>query len=359
MSLFKKKVPRRQIRKKVVHDLDDTDNDESNSNQPTTNDKPSVKISTTTPSTVPKSLLSFNDEELGDGTEFKVKKLSHSKRTSKKLEKQKRKQETQKQLMEEADDSSDSEQESALSSISHRISAGVIPDSSLIHAARKQRELARKMGTQSSAIGGDVISLESKERSGRAKGKSRLVREDEYDKSDESEGEERGKFGHRTEVSRQMQVLTAMEEAGSGSDEERFVEEQINKAVKGCVVTDTLPNQTSLRQIEIENAPVISKPVVNIPEVLVPITLETLKSSLSQQLSELRSLHRKNETRLEELEGDLVTADQEVGGLEQHIGGMSLEYQFYQEKRGYLRDLLSCLAEKVSVSFSTRHIKTV
>ncbi len=351
MSLFsKKKAPRRQIRKKVVHDLDDED--ESNPpNQSTTNEETSIQFATATPSSVPKSLLSFDDEDLGDGTEFKLKKSSHAKRAAKKLEQQKRKQEIQ-QVTQKAEDSSDSEQESALSSISHRISTGVIPDSSLIHAARKQRELARKMGTQSSAVGGDVMSLESTSREGgeRAKGKSRLVREDEYDKSDESDGEERGKFGRRTEVSRQMQVLAAMEEAGSGSDEERFVEEQINKAVKGCVVTDTQPNQKShiLKQIESEHAPVTSKPVVNIPEILIPITMETLKSSLSQQLSELCSLHRKNENRLEELEGDLVTADQEVGELEQHIGGMSLEYQFYQETHGYLRDLLSCLSEKVS-----------
>lgn len=348
MSLFsKKRAPRRQIRKKVVHDLDD---DSESNPQPTTSEETSVRVATVTPSSVPKALLSFDDGDLGDGTEFKVKKSNHAKRAAKKLEKQKL---IQQQVPVQAPEgSSDSEQESALSSISHRISAGVIPDSSLIHAARKQRELARKMGTHSSATGGDVISLESTSREGsgggRAKGKSRLVREDEYDKSDESEGEERGKFGRRAEVSKQMQVLAAMEEAGSGSDEERFVEEQINKAVKGCVVSDAQPNQ-SLRQIENENPPVTTKPIVSIPEVLVPITMETLKSSLSQQLAELHSLHRRNESRLEELEGDLVTADQENEELEQHIGGMSLEYQFYQETHGYIRDLLSCLSEKVSV----------
>ncbi len=251
----------------------------------------------------------------------------------------------------EPNDSSDSEQESALSSISHRISVGVIPDNALIHAARKQRELARKTGGQPAAAGNDFMSLDSNEKeTGRAKGKSRLVREDEYDKSDESDGEERGKFGKRAEVSRQMQVLTAMEEAGSGSDEDRFVEEQINKAVKGCVVSDvTRPRQSySLGQTETESYVTTSQPpVASIPDILVPITVETLKSRLSQQLSELRSLHRKHEIRLEEMESDIVTADQEVGGLEDHISRGSIEYQFYQETRGYMKDLLSCLTEKV------------
>ncbi len=351
MSLFsKKKASKRQFRKKVIHSLEDDES--APPDHPTTCEETSVRVATATPSTVPKSLLSFDNEDLGDGTEFKVKKSNHAKRTARKLEEQKRKEELQRVMEKvEPNDSSDSEQESALSSISHRISVGVIPDNALIHAARKQRELARKTGGQPAAAGNDFMSLDSNEKeTGRAKGKSRLVREDEYDKSDESDGEERGKFGKRAEVSRQMQVLTAMEEAGSGSDEDRFVEEQINKAVKGCVVSDvTRPRQSySLGQTETESYVTTSQPpVASIPDILVPITVETLKSRLSQQLSELRSLHRKHEIRLEEMESDIVTADQEVGGLEDHISRGSIEYQFYQETRGYMKDLLSCLTEKV------------
>ena len=357
MSLFsKKKAPRRQFRKKVVHSLEDEE-DSTSAEQPSTSSEPTTQpqAPVAPPTNVPKSLLSFDDEELGDVTEFKVKKANHAKRAAKKLEQQRRKEELQRQVMEMEESSSDSEQESALSSITHRISVGVIPDSTLIHAARKQRELARKLGPQST--GTDFISLESntKKDTGRAKGKSRLVREDEYDKSDESEGEGRGTFGERREVSRQMQVLTAMEEAGSGSDEERFVEEQISKAVKGCVVSESHPTQPySMKQNGLETvsavATPVSKPTVNIPETLVPITVETLKSRLSQQLSELRGLHSNHTQRLEEMEGDLATADREVGGLEDHINAMSLEYQFYQETRGYLRDLLSCLSEKVGLT---------
>ncbi len=362
MSLFsKKKASKRQFRKKVVHSLED-DEESAPPDNPTTCEETSVRVATATPSTVPKSLLSFDNEDLGDGTEFKVKRSNHAKRTAKKLEQQKRKEELQKVIEKaEPNDSSDSEQESALSSISHRISVGVIPDNALIHAARKQRELARKTGNQPAAAGSDFMSLDSNgKETGQAKGKSRLVREDEYDKSDESDGEERGKFGKRPEVSRQMQVLTAMEEAGSGSDEDRFVEEQINKAVKGCVVSDTRPRQSySLAQIETETESYVATsqpPVASIPDILVPITVETLKSRLSQQLSELRSLHRKHEIRLEQMDSDIVTADREVGGLEDHISVGSLEYQFYQETRGYMKDLLSCLTEKVSVLFCLKLI---
>lgn len=375
MSLFsKKKAPRRKFRKKVVHSLEE-DEEQATSDQPSAvNDSTTPATATAPsatpapPSNVPKSLLSFDDEDLGDGTEFKVKKSNHTQRVIKKLEQQRRREELQRQMDKTAiDESSDSEQENTLSSISQRISAGLIPDSSLIHAARKQREMARKMGTGATG-GSDFISLDSnstKKDSGRAKGKSRLVREDEYDKSDESEEEGRGTFGERREVSKQMQVLTAMEEAGSGSDEERFVEEQINKAVKGCVVSDDrTPHTYSITKNETESITSLpptlpTQPQVTIPETLVPITVETLKSRLSQQLQELQSLHDIHTRRLEEMEEGLVTADREVGGLEEHINTMSLEYQFYQETRGYIRDLLSCLSEKVSGPISVTNINNL
>ncbi len=48
---------------------------------------------------------------------------------------------------------------------------GVIPDSTMIHAARKRRQMAREMGTP-----GDYISLNATAENGNSNRKSRLVR---------------------------------------------------------------------------------------------------------------------------------------------------------------------------------------
>ena len=379
MSLFsKKKAPRRQFRKKVVHSLDDEE--EPNTVDPQEQSNGSVEVpdsskqaASVNPPGGPRTVLSFEDDLGADVSEFKVKKTSHSKRVAKMLEREKKKEERQRRLEVTTirDGSSGSDEDSTqLSSLPHRMSAGYIPDSTMIHAARQKREMARKMGPNPDFLS---LSNDSKSTKDSAKGKSRLVREDDDDKSDDSETEIGGRggvFGERKKVSRQMEVLTAMEEAGSGSDEDRFIEEQISKAVKGRVVSDMPTNvqQPVLSAINqsfaygsaysgasefapptMDTPPIQQSAHYSIPEKLVPITMETLKSRLSRQLTDLQELHSSHDRRVKEMESDLVTAEREVDELEDHINMASIEYQFYQETKGYVRDLLSCLSEKVSL----------
>ena len=84
-----------------------------------------------------------------------------------------------------------------------------------------------------------------------------------------------------------------------------------------------------------------------IPEKLVPITLESLKSRLANRLSDLQDSVSVHRGRLEEIRTDLERAREEVRVAESQRGDLGVRYQFYQEMRGYLRDLLSCLGEKV------------
>ena len=44
----------------------------------------------------------------------------------------------------------------------------------------------------------------------------------------------------------------------------------------------------------------------------------------------------------------METAEKEIAEVEEQSGSNSIDYQFYQQMRGYIRDLLSCLTEKVS-----------
>ena len=182
-------------------------------------------------------------------------------------------------------------------------------------------------------------------------------------------------FGEREAVSRQMQVLTALETVGSGSEDEetkRWEEEQMSKGVKAAMEPQGKPPpQNTLTAIDQSflygSTSYPGDPAVysimqhpssapyqdphptqpHIPDKLFPITVESLKSRLQRHLMELEETHSGHRQRLDRLEGDLETANREIERLEQRSSGAALEYQLFQEMRGYLRDILSCLTEKV------------
>lgn len=121
-------------------------------------------------------------------------------------------------------------------------------------------------------------------------------------------------FGEREAVSRQMQVLTALETVGSGSEDEetkRWEEEQMSKGVKAAMEPQGKPPpQNTLTAIDQSflygSASYPGDPAVypiiqhssapyqdphptqpHIPNKLVPITVESLKSRLQRHLTEL------------------------------------------------------------------------
>ena len=210
-----------------------------------------------------------------------------------------------------------------------------------------------------------------------AVGKSRLVREDEHDKSDSDDEQAMSFKGDG--VTRQMQVLSALENIGSDEDEEtkRWEEEQINKGANFTIPTSNSgpqrqtangisavdqsfiygssvypggdPTAYGIGHDSYSNTLVRQATQTHIPDKLVPITVESLKARLQTTLRELTETHSGHCQRLRTIEKDLQTAQQEVERLEGESGGRAIDYGFYQEKRGYLRDLLSCLAEKVNL----------
>ena len=180
-------------------------------------------------------------------------------------------------------------------------------------------------------------------------------------------------------------MLQGLEEMGSDSDEEtrRWEEEQIQKGVNASAPDQpAAPQPPQLSAIDqsflvgapigymggatgymggasFTVAPVLSyagyqKQALNsaikslqIPDKLVPITVESLKSRLSNRLRDLRETASAHRRRLEQIVTDLDNSQDEVTRTDGRRGGLGLDYQFYQEMRGYLRDLLGCLVEKV------------
>ena len=306
-------------------------------------------------------------------------------------------------IMEQSNSSSGSESDNEpLHTLKFRLSEGAIPDATMIHAARKKREIARQLGGNSSSSSSrpsDYLSLNtastnkpssSSSSSGKTvKGTSRLVREDDFDKSDsESEEGPARSFGTRKSETTQMRVITALEERESNDEEDDeemklWEEEQISKGMKASTapaaqqqqqqqqqqhlpqtnqsfVHSSLPYQYpssySITPASYDLPPPSSSSASSskasrssVPDKLLPVTMDSLRLRLQSKLSDLRETHSSNERRLELIKRDAETAHSEIGKLEQRSAVASIEYQFFQELRGYVRDLLSCLTEKVGL----------
>ncbi len=289
------------------------------------------------------SYLHDDEEEESDVTVFKLKKPDHSKQQQrlKRSQKVKEKLEVSVKPVEVAPIKEDV---NALV----QVSQGVIPNAAAIHAARKKRELARNTGADTS----NYISISSSE------GTQQHSQTTNVDDDNSDEESQVRQFGIQKDTSKQMEVLSAMDNAESGSDEDKFEEEQIHKGSYAFPANSGLESQTAPMQYE-EPVQVqgVDKPVAVLESSikLTPISMESVQSQLRTQLTQLREQHSSNEDSIRKLVDDLETAHSEIEEAEGRSLNLSMRYQFFQETRGYVKDLLLCLTEKVGVKYS--HLK--
>ena len=343
------------------------------------------------------SLLSFDDEEESGTEVFKIKKLSRQKKQPPaKPENKPSTNQTQVPIKSEAvpvrheeatniksrdssdeeltmagGDAEDSDEEDARAELARQIRMGAIPDAITIHAARKQREMARQLG-------GDYLPLDDTQCY--SANNSRLVRDDENDKS--GSDEERDKdigFSKVTGVTKQQQVLEALETVAESeeSDEEmrQWEEEQINKGVKIIQATqqpvnNSLPTEDQSFGVGTGAYPYVEAQVQypyqqygewqqqqqqlhsntsanKLPEKLSPLTIASVKGRLQSRLDELKEMNSSHRQSLARIKDMKVAAVDDIDNVQARSGDVNREYQFFQEMKLYLEDLLSCLAEKV------------
>lgn len=216
---------------------------------------------------------------------------------------------------------------------------GEIPSPAAIHAAKKKRELARtsddtfpsKLDLKTSAN----VPLVSDD--------------DDDDEDDEGESRTVRKFGPTNDTSKQMQVLSALDNADSGSDEERFIEEQIYKGVYSFPKVHVAINEAASDSVPSSYNQEVT-PQAYVPTVtFTPISVESLQSQLNSQLEQLREYQSSNKISLCKLEDNTSTASDEINSMDSKSKSLSIKYHFFQEVKGYIRDLLLCLTEKVLI----------
>ena len=200
-------------------------------------------------------------------------------------------------------------------------SGSTIPSPAAIHAAKKRRELAR---CDTSTKVDDAMSGD--------------------ENSDEDNESFKRKFGiSYLNKNKQMEVLAAIDNAESGSDEEKFIEEQM---YKGDYIR---PTNDKCRSPAHEDIIPVTTTSSSSRITFTPITIEKLQSELSLRLEELKEAQYKNDQTIKKLFLSIDTAEEDIKNLEGHSNALCTRYKFFQEMKGYIQDLLLCLTEKVGI----------
>lgn len=267
-----------------------------------------------------------------------------------------------------------------------------IPDAATIHAARKRREMARQTEQ-------DFIPLDDTKRyEGQFASTGRLVREDENDISD-SEGEEgairfsvaRKRGFPALDRRKEVEAALANQELDEKSDNEEaedeelklWEDEQIRKGVKGVSVplvqqqelsqttetTNSLyqkpypEDKASVYQLTQEqphsyttgysamhiNGNQTYGPVVppNSLQTRHAVTVDMICGRMKQQLSTVQEVHRGHQMEKDKVSSQLETVQGSTKKLERQGRNAEQRFAFFQEMRGYVRDLIECLNNKV------------
>ena len=404
---FRKKTNRTNLRKKV--DTADSEEDDENKDKTemTINQMPAsvpkpVKIKQNT-------MLSFGDE-LENDEEFVIKRtkasstLENQVKREKKLKKRREKQLPQENFA-EADkrdilnsntllvktfsDEEDYNFKKDDFSISHKFNIkqtlgtnGNIPDAAMIYAMKKKREQARQFGDQVA-----YIPLTSNKYEGRfPEGNSRLIREDDSSDDERIEMKGTGVISH-PQLERRKQVAKALEEfqdedsANEKREEhddeiQRWEEEQIKK---GSHMPTNQPDAYGPKLPLNFNAGMLMDPTAyvshytmtplqgycnqannityNVPQYSqihqIPsqdthiYSIEIVGEQLRQQLDAKKQLHHLHKQQLEKTNFDLQFSSDNLINLEKKSVDVSERFTFYQDIRGFARDLIECLNEKV------------
>lgn len=430
MSLFNaRKGHKRNIRKKIISTEDE---EEENEAKDSIGNSSSVlqHVSTSTAKAAPKSttpatrgepgapVLSFASEEEDGGEIFTLKKnRDHEKRLAKMVAKeQKEKRKRDKNLVNSAttmrsrsgpskaprpvtppeeggeesededgkilvgDEAASKQGEDQSSALLQRLGPGLIPDSATIHAVKKHRELMRQVGQNyvqaepSATPPRGYLPLDTTRRVDASESRSRLVREDDNDRSDDEDDTNIQQavmtFGTSKGPTRQERVITALENVGPNDEEDeemqRWEEAQINKAMK-----ITLPVQQEIDPFHSYSQQLYGyqsgdaytahqaawagqrippqRPLLP-PQKLAPVTTESLKQHLKNHLEEMREAHSTHTSSLEQATDDLEVYKSDIAHFDETVQNLASSYKFYQEMRVYLSNLLGCLAEKVCSS---------
>lgn len=234
---------------------------------------------------------------------------------------------------------------------------GDIPDAATIYAMKKRREQARQFGGQLDYI---PMNATVKYEGRFSTNNSRLVREEmDLNSSDEERMEMKGKQTYNPVLERRKQVARALEEAEEMDDEndsEHQDEEEIahweNEQIKKGSHIPTpvqqkygpvLPGNNTGNYGEKGFTKTYTIPTNDQQTMPVDFVIKRL----TEQLDSKKQLHRLHTRELEKTKFDLDASKKSITELNEKAEQLEEKFSFFQDMRGFSKDLIECLSEKV------------
>ncbi|XP_026823974.1 PAX3- and PAX7-binding protein 1 isoform X2 [Ooceraea biroi] len=247
------------------------------------------------------------------------------------------------------------------------LESGCIPDAAMIHAARKRRQKARELGT-------DYIPIEEPSDD---KSKSRLIREEDHDRSDDDDSQDRLDMTVNTEardkekrreafLASQAPMKFSDNESEHDNEEEEWEAQQIRKGVTGAQIAaaqqDSMLQQHYTMGMNVNEMMGTGVPLEMVlmpapppppsiqppdPTKIVPVTPQEVVSRMRARLDSLKEVHKRHEQDQEHLEQELQQTMKELEEGEVRTPHFAQRFRYYQELRGYVTDLVECLDEKL------------
>ncbi|KAE9544711.1 hypothetical protein AGLY_000253 [Aphis glycines] len=244
---------------------------------------------------------------------------------------------------------------------------GQIPDAALIHAARKRRQQARDLGEDFIPISSQSHS-ESKVDNEQMSGRRLTREEDDIEDSDDdgiivmsgivSQAEDRKKSLHSTMTDHTNN--TEFEDPDELDEDNDWETQQIRKAVTGSQLAAA--QQESAGMAALYNNMVIQE------QAMMPILMnqkprfsdsyapQGLMSTMSPDdiinktkeiLNELKENRNPDQKYFEDMINEIPEIKNKVELLKINVPELDDCFQFYQDLRGYVTDLVECLDEKI------------
>nr|XP_039273520.1 PAX3- and PAX7-binding protein 1-like [Styela clava] len=235
---------------------------------------------------------------------------------------------------------------------------GEIPDANRIHAARKQREMMRKYGS-------DYIAIENTD-SYKTNPNSRLVREDDLESSSgDEDGPSVAMKGVIDDGARVVQEIGNEGEESFKRDEEfdlweaQMIKKGISTQQVGKWVGEddsqprpdnNIPYNTYVTNGTYNSSDITMnyKPTINAtPKIAMTPgeTVTAIKKRISERLESVKEVHRTHKQDEERAILDVKESEDSAVQLAD-VTTLSKQYTYFQDMKAYLTDLIDCLSEK-------------
>ena len=244
---------------------------------------------------------------------------------------------------EDEDDSEKSGDEEKKNDPLHDIlQSGAIPDATAIFQARKRRQALREKGeTISSAPNQRYISLKSKNDDDHHSG-----RQEEEDSDDDEARIVMSGVRSNEEVRKESFERLQGQEMDDKDDHYRWEEQQIRKAVKGNLKSEsTSPTHENDYSVQKQSYETESKYINR--EAPISYNLDGIKDRLKKRITNLDEVHRRHLNDQDKIYDELVTSQNTIEEKQDKLPQVIDKHHFYQDLRGYVTDLVECFNEKL------------